>query len=99
MRRVLHIIDSLADEGAGSQLDLLARRLTNEGLDIQVAELEPARTRQSTCGAECSSPSRKPLQGISLARRAKFDPLAFVRLLRLVQRFEPEAIHSWTWDA
>src|SRR3954452_7311140 len=101
MRRVLHIIDSIADEGAGSQLDLLARRLTNEGLEIQVAELEPTTTRQSPCDAECSSPSRnpKPLQAISLARRAKFDPLAFVRLLRLVQRFEPEAIHSCTWDA
>src|SRR3954453_1426809 len=100
MRRVLHIIDSVADEGAGSQLDLLARRLTNEGLEIQVAELEPT-TRQSPCDSECSSGSRnpKPLQAISLARRAKFDPLAFVRLLRLVQRFEPEAIHSWTWDA
>jgi glycosyltransferase involved in cell wall biosynthesis len=99
MRRVLHIIDSLDDEDAGNQLGLLARRTANEGLTIQIAELQPKRPAPSPCEPSSATRGLEPLPRVSLARRAKFDPLAFIRLIRLVRQFGPEAIHSWTWDA
>src|SRR3954451_21526665 len=99
MRRVLHIIDSLDDEGACSQLQLLARRTASEGLDIRIAELQPKKPQELHCGSLCPTRGLNPLPRVSLRRRAKFDPLAFIRLVRLVRQFEPEAIHSWTWDS
>ncbi len=46
------------------------------------------------------SPATAPIVPIAaLGRRATIDPLAFVRLVRLIRRFQPDVVHTWNLDA
>src|SRR6476661_1828180 len=97
MRRVLHIIDSLDRTEAAHQLRLLAPGLVSDGVEVQIAALDaiknppPLRDGQN----EDTADDAPTVPITALGRRAKLDPLAFTRLVRLIQRFQPDVVHTW----
>ena len=89
--RILHIIPTLDRSGAEKQLSLLARGLPRDEFDVHVCVL----TR--TCPL---SPTGKA--GISvtvIGKRWKVDPMAYMRLRRLVSQLRPDLIHTWLFAA
>src|SRR3954467_14017822 len=101
MRRVLHIIDSLDRTDAAHQLRVLVQGLAQGGAEVQIASLDAIKTAKPhgerlgySSGDETSNVSLTPLN-----RRATIDPLAFVRLVRLIQQFKPDVVHTWNLDA
>src|SRR5690242_3967032 len=99
MRRVLHIVDALDDSGAGNQPCVLARGLAREGFDVQIATLDAPRIPPCGEGLGESSSGPSAISITSLGRRWAIDPLAFLKLRRLIQRFQPEIVHAWNLDA
>src|SRR5881394_2673900 len=101
MRRVLHIIDSLVRTDAAQQLRVLAQGLAREGVAVQVASLDaiinPLPLREKQCDASAGESPIVPIT--ALGRRGTIDPLAFTRLMRLIQRFRPDVVHTWNLDA
>jgi glycosyltransferase involved in cell wall biosynthesis len=100
MRRVLHIIDSMDRTDAAHQLRLLAQGLASDGVEVQIASLDAIKTPLPLreCQADCVGKT-PAIPIIALGRRATIDPLAFVRLARLIQRFQPDVVHTWNLDA
>lgn len=100
MRRVLHIIDSLDQNSAAYQVGVLTKGLAREGVEVQIAVLDgpqiPVLFRESAGG---SSSDDAPIRITSLNRRCTFDPLAYLRLWRLLRSFQPSIIHTWNLDA
>jgi glycosyltransferase involved in cell wall biosynthesis len=101
MRRVLHIIDSMDRTDAAHQLRVLAQGLAGDGVEVQIASLDavknpvPFRTGQD----DTSVGETSAIPIMALGRRATIDPLAFFRLARLIQRFQPDVVHTWNLDA
>jgi glycosyltransferase involved in cell wall biosynthesis len=96
MRRVLHIIDSLDRTSATNQLSVLAEALAREGFQVQIAELDVTRIPRYRDGpAEGSSGATSSIPITPLGRRMAIDPLAFVRLARLVRGFQPDIVQTW----
>src|SRR6476660_7737475 len=100
MRRILHIIDSMDDTGAGHQLCVLADGLPRKEFEQQVASLGANKT-PLPCREGLGEGSKEPTSSCitNLNRRPSIDPLAFLRLRRLVQRFQPNIVHTWNVDA
>jgi len=87
-RKILLIIPSLDQSGAEKQLSLLATRLPKERFDVTVCAI--------TRGGHYEKPIRDA--GIDvhvLGKRFKWDPTAYWRLSRLIQRLRPEIVHTW----
>jgi glycosyltransferase involved in cell wall biosynthesis len=101
MRRVLHIIDSLDRTDAAHQLRVLAQGLVRDGAQAQIASLDAIKAPCTVCEEQNEGPEREssklPIE--ALGRRATIDPLAFARLVRLIQRFRPDVVHTWNLDA
>jgi glycosyltransferase involved in cell wall biosynthesis len=101
MRRVLHIIDSLDHTDAAQQLHVLARGLARAGVEVHIAALDtikdpPPLKEEQGSGSEGGALA---IPITALARRFTFGTLAFVRLVRLIQRFQPDVVHTWNLDA
>lgn len=101
MRRVLHIIDSLDRTDAAHQLRVLAKGLAREGVEVEIAALDaiknpPPLTEPKVAGSE-GNPPVVPISALS--RRFTFGALAFLRLVRLIRRFQPDVVHTWNLDA
>ena len=101
MRRVLHIIDSLDRTDAAHQLRVLAQGLARDGVEVQIASLDAIKNPLPlSVGQEEGSVGDTPAIPITaLSRRGTIDPLAFTRLVRLIQRFQPDVVHTWNLDA
>jgi glycosyltransferase involved in cell wall biosynthesis len=101
MRRVLHIIDSLDRTDAAHQLRVLAQGLAREGVEVQIASLDaiknPLPLKEGTGEDFVDEAFTVPIT--ALGRRGTVDPLAFTRLVRLIQRFQPDVVHTWNLDA
>ncbi len=89
MRRVLHIIDSLEQTDAAHQLRVLVEGLRSDGVETHIASLDAA-------GEASKATTAVPIT--TLGRRTTIDPLAFGRLVRLIQRFQPDVVHTWNLD-
>jgi glycosyltransferase involved in cell wall biosynthesis len=88
MIRILHLIDSLAREGAGRQMTLLARGLAGPQFALHV------------CGLSRGGPLAEDLTRAGIAvsvigSRWLADPCAWWRLRRQVRRIRPDLIHAW----
>ena len=101
MRRVLHIIDSLDRSGATSQLTGLAQEFAREGFQVQIATLDAAKfpLPNRDGQGEGSSSGATSIPITPLSSRCSFDPLAFIRLVRLIHSFQPDIIHTWDLDS
>ena len=101
MRRVLYIIDSLDRTDAAHQLRVLAQGLGRDGVEAHIASLDgiknPAPLNYGSTDQSTVEPSPIPIT--ALGRRATIDPLAFGRLVRLIQKFQPDVVHTWNLDA
>ncbi len=101
MRRILHVIDSLEGAGAGHQLRVLADGLSREEFEQQIATLDARRISLTLREGQGEGSLNDALQTrvTCLNRRPAIDPLAFLRLRRLIQRFQPDLIHTRNIDA
>src|SRR6476660_9552269 len=101
MRRVLHIIDSMDRTDAAHQLRVLAQGLARDGVELQIASLDAIKNPLPLrIGQDDTSVGESPAIPITaLGRRATIDPLAFFRLARLIQQFQPDVVHTWNLDA
>jgi glycosyltransferase involved in cell wall biosynthesis len=101
MRRVLHIIDSLDRTDAAHQLRVLAQGLAREGVEVQIASLDaiknPLPLKEGMGEDFAGEAFTVPITALS--RRGTVDPLAFTQLVRLIQRFQPDVVHTWNLDA
>lgn len=101
MRRVLHIIDSLDHTGAAHQLSVLAQGLAQDGIEVQIAALDATRVPiafQKRLG-EFSAGDAPSIPITALGRHSAIDPIAFIRLARLIRSFQPNVVHTWNLDA
>ncbi len=90
--RILQIIPSLDQAGAEKQMVLLATGLARPEFDVHV------------CALTRLGPLAEPLRegGIpveSIEKRWKVDPAAYYRLRRLIQRLQPDLVHTWIFAA
>ncbi len=107
MRRILHIIDSLAYSAAAEQLLVLAEGLAGNGFDVHIAALsesprvplpyrevcgERGRAGQGD-GSHASMSATIPVTYIP--RRWRIDPLGDAQLIRHVARLQPDVVHTW----
>jgi len=95
--RILHVLDHLQPSAALSRLLLLARRLesaANHADRFTVVSLQRINGRP-----ECvESASRLAALGVeveTVSQAASWDPLAPVRLRRLISRVRPHLVHVW----
>jgi glycosyltransferase involved in cell wall biosynthesis len=98
MPRILHIIDSLGRNGATQQLRLLAHGLVRQGFDVHIGVLSPIPPKAIRCGEvlqDGTVDSSSSLRITYLGRRFPLDPLADLRLVRLVTRLQPHIVHTW----
>jgi glycosyltransferase involved in cell wall biosynthesis len=83
--RILHLIPHLSGGGAEQQLSYLAPEMAKVGHEVHIAYLH-------------EGPASVSLPGVVLHRLALFgnyDPMLFIKLLRLVRIIEPDIIQSW----
>ncbi len=90
--RLVQIIPSLDRCGAEKQLTLLSTGLERSEFDVQVCVL----TRSGPY-AEVLQQHGIPLHFID--KRFKFDPLAMLRLTRLIKRLSPDIVQTWLFAA
>jgi glycosyltransferase involved in cell wall biosynthesis len=90
--RLLLIIPTLVRGGAEKQLVLLARGLPRNDFEVHVCVL----THTGPLEAELEQ-ARIPLTRID--KRWKFDPPAYWRLKREIQRLKPDIVHTWLFAA
>jgi glycosyltransferase involved in cell wall biosynthesis len=88
MKKLLLVIPTLDRSGAEKQCVLLATHLPRDEFDVHVAVL----TRKGSLADELDA-SGVPYTLINKSR--KFDPFAFRRLVRLIQRVKPDIVHTW----
>jgi glycosyltransferase involved in cell wall biosynthesis len=91
-RHILHITDSLGRTGVASQVLGLSRALVEKGYAVHVAAL-------GTGGSLASEFQDAGIPTTELRRRWKFDPVAAMRLRRLVRTIRPDVIHTWNSEA
>jgi glycosyltransferase involved in cell wall biosynthesis len=87
-RRILHIIDSLEYTGIATQMLLLARGLTSRGFDVHIAVLNASPKTGWSTGAH-------DLPITNIGRRWAIDPLADLKLVRHVEKLQPDVVHTW----
>ncbi|MGD0382869.1 MAG: glycosyltransferase, partial [Thermoguttaceae bacterium] len=108
--RILQIISTTHDAGAGIQLRLLAQGLPGDQFDLHICALDGMTTSgttgvppvpSSTGSLPCATGVSTVLSSIGvpitvISKRWKYDPKTFWELKRLVDRLRPKAIHAWT---
>jgi glycosyltransferase involved in cell wall biosynthesis len=85
--RILYIVSSLDRYGAESQLALLAASLPRSQFDVHLCCLEPPQSKDAF----------PPAAGVSVThagQRWPLDPLAALRLERLLHRLRPDVVHT-----
>ncbi|MBT6154307.1 MAG: glycosyltransferase [Planctomycetaceae bacterium] len=90
--RLLLLIPTLDRSGAEKQFTLLASRLPRDEFDVHVAAL----TRGGPYEADLRAAN---IPVTILDKRWKCDPLAFMRLRRLLMDFQPQILHTWLFAA
>jgi glycosyltransferase involved in cell wall biosynthesis len=91
-RRILLVIDELERDGPPQQLSLVARRLPRDEFEVHVCSLRPH-------GALLEELRAAGVPVESLARRWKCDPLTLWRLEQLIERLQPDIVHTWQFVA
>jgi glycosyltransferase involved in cell wall biosynthesis len=92
MLRILYVIPTLDRFGAEKQLTLLATRLPREEFAVEV------------CALTRGGPYAEQLEGAGvpvtvLGKRLKLDPVAALKLDRLVRRGRFDIVHTWLFAA
>ncbi|NOX55767.1 MAG: glycosyltransferase [Planctomycetes bacterium] len=90
--RVLQLIPTLDGYGAEKQMTLLACGLPRDQFEVHVAVLTrtgPYEARLRAAGVPVCF----------LHKRLKFDPFALWRLKRLLDRWQPDILHTWLFAA
>lgn len=90
--RVLEIIPTLDRAGAEKQLLLLAAGLPRDEFEVHVCVL----TRLGPLWPEYQAAG---IPVTLIGKPWKLDPLALVRLWRLVRRLQPDLVHTWIFAA
>jgi glycosyltransferase involved in cell wall biosynthesis len=90
--RILYVVSSLDRYGAEQHLGLLAARLPHAQFDVHVCCLEPAGPRDGSLAA-----AGIPIT--SAGQRWPLDPLAAVRLERLLCRLRPDVVHTGCFNS
>lgn len=91
-KRILEIIPTLDRAGAEKQLLLLAAGLPRDEFDVHVCVL----TRLGPLWPDYQAAG---IPVTVVGKPWKFDPLALVRLTRLVRRLKPDLVHTWIFAA
>ncbi len=91
-KRILHIIPTLDRAGAEKQLLLLAAGLPRQEFDVHVAVL----TRLGPLWPEYQAAA---IPVTVVGKAWKFDPLALLRLWRLLRRLKPHLVQTWIFAA
>jgi glycosyltransferase involved in cell wall biosynthesis len=91
-RRILHITDSLKRTGVASQLLALSRAFVETGHSVHVVALDSG-------GSLASEFQSAGISTTDLRRRWTVDPIAAMRLQRLVRTVRPDVVHTWNSDA
>lgn len=90
--KICHIIPTLVQGGAEKQMSLLARHLDRERFETHVIVLtHSGPLEQELLDADI------PVHFIE--KRGKADPLAIVRLKRLLKKIAPDVVHTWLFAA
>jgi glycosyltransferase involved in cell wall biosynthesis len=92
MLRILFIIPTLDRSGAEKQLTLLATRLPRDEFQIEVCAL----TRGGPYEAELQAAG---IPVTVLGKRLKIDPVAAIKLSRLIGRGRFDIVHTWLFAA
>jgi glycosyltransferase involved in cell wall biosynthesis len=92
--RILQIISTTHDAGAGIQLRLLAQGLPGDQFDLHICALDGMAASCATGVPPVLSSIGVPVTIIS--KQWKYDPKTFWELKRLVDRLRPKVIHAWT---
>jgi glycosyltransferase involved in cell wall biosynthesis len=90
--RILYVISELTFGGAQKQLVELARQLSRCGNEVVIYTLNNDVPRQRELDGS----------GVTLIvdqKRSRLDPALLVRLRRTIERFRPDVIHSFLFDA
>ena len=90
--RVCLIIPTLDQGGAEKQLCLLARGLNRE-------EIEPIVIALTRGGPREQELIDNGIEVHHIQKRLKYDPLAWVRLRRLLKQLKPDLVHTWLFAA
>jgi glycosyltransferase involved in cell wall biosynthesis len=91
-RRILHVISTLDRGGAEKQLTLLAAGLPRDEFDVHVCVL----TRGGPYEIDLA---RAGIPLTVLHKEWKYDPRAWWRLRRHVQRLRPDVVQTWMFTA
>lgn len=94
---ILHVLDHLQPSAASSRLLLLARRLSGTAGTtdrLTVVSLQRIQGRPE-CVASARRLAAAGVQVESVSQAAGWDPLAPVRLRRLIGRLQPDVVHVW----
>jgi len=104
--RILHIIPEPLHASAGKQLCLLAQGLPRDQFDLHICILDGttgchghASVAMSGATGVSPVPSSTAVPVTAISMRWKYDPRSFWELKRLIDRFQPNLIHTWTSDA
>ena len=92
-QRLMHVVTSLHTGGAESMLASLAVAGQDEGQTIQVVSLIPGGVNY-----ERLVRAGVPVTHLGLSR-GQLNPLALLRLVRLIRRFRPAVVQSWMYHA
>jgi glycosyltransferase involved in cell wall biosynthesis len=90
--KVCQIIPTLVQGGAEKQLTLLCEGLDRQQFECHVVVLThsgPYEQRLKDAGIEVHV----------IGKRLKADPLAYLRLVRLLKRLKPDIVHTWLFAA
>ncbi|MEO1995937.1 MAG: glycosyltransferase, partial [Planctomycetaceae bacterium] len=91
-QRILYLIPTLDQSGAEKQLTLLASGLPRDEFTPLVATL----TRG---GCYAATLENAGVETLHIGKRWKFDPVAAWRLRRLIERVQPDLLHTWLFAA
>lgn len=92
MHRIALVIPTLDRSGAEKQLTLLATHLPREEFEVQVVAL----TRGGPYAKDLSAAG---IPVTVLQKRLRFDLVAAWRLRSLLQRLQPDVVHTWLFAA
>jgi glycosyltransferase involved in cell wall biosynthesis len=90
--RILFVIPTLDRSGAEKQMTLLATRLPP-------AEFQPEVVALTRGGPYADDLTRHGVPLTVLHKRLKFDPLALLRLRKVIRARRPDVVHTWLFAA
>jgi glycosyltransferase involved in cell wall biosynthesis len=90
--RILYVVSSLDRYGAEQQLALLAERLPLTQFDVHVCCLDPVGPRDASLAAA-------GIPVTTVGQRWPLDPLAAVRLERLLLHLRPDVVHTGCFNS